>query len=611
MRAASEMSALKDIPTHDLNFFLHELRMRRLALMPTDAPVVLSAGAANQIYFDWFAENYPGRVERHIGVEYFAPAPDPLPEGVEWLARTVGDLSPVNDDEVDLVFAGQVIEHLWPDDMAGFLNEAHRVLRPGGSVVIDSPTRFITEGLAWTQPEHTIELEVDEIVELLTLAGFVEVDVKGIWLCYDRDRMLPLEIFSGGEDWPWQRRVIEAEGRPQESFIWWAEARNGDSRGDAAAVRRRVHEIYERVRPTYFERMRSEIGEPADDHSWRSFRAPRGQRGLLLRGPSIAMPPGRHEVAFRLRAEATDTRPAPSQTIAEVEVTRDDGQVVAGWSISARELPPGGVARDVMLPFELAETAFNGEMLVRSMGIVPITANVPVAVHENVGRSGKPGVRALGRDSARVRARMALRSVQRGLGWPARRLLDPRLEGLRNHGQLMATIVGERVDARANELGASIEGLAQRISPAVVQSTKGERSDVLPYVLRALGKLTPDAATILVADATRGPVSAVLGSLGYHVVAMPLDEGAQPVAAAVVRAALLDPATVEQVLRDVQPGGVVVLITEGPDHAAIGQLLDRWQLEDETVTQPQREGSPSLTLRRASLPRPLDGGSTR
>ena len=173
------MSALNDIPTYDLNLFLHELRMRRLALMPAEARVVLSGGAANEVYFDWFSENYPGRVERHIAVEYFQPPPDPLPEGVEWLARTLGDVSPVRDGEVDLVFAGQVIEHLWPDDIAGFLSEAHRVLRPGGAVVIDSPTRFITEGLAWTQPGHTIELEVDEIVELLTLAGFVDIDVKG------------------------------------------------------------------------------------------------------------------------------------------------------------------------------------------------------------------------------------------------------------------------------------------------------------------------------------------------------------------------------------------------------------------------------------------------
>ena len=156
--------------------------------MPGGARVVLSGGAAGSVYFRWFGANYPAHVERHIAVEYFEPPPDPLPEGVEWLARTLGDLAPVADGEVDFVFAGQVIEHLWPDDMAGFLSEANRVLRPDGYLVIDSPTRFITDDLAWTMPEHTLELEVDEIVELLELAGFVDIDVKGVWLCYDRER---------------------------------------------------------------------------------------------------------------------------------------------------------------------------------------------------------------------------------------------------------------------------------------------------------------------------------------------------------------------------------------------------------------------------------------
>ena len=148
---------------------------------------------------------------------------------MEWLPRTLGDLAPVRDGEVDLVFAGQVIEHLWPDDMAGFLSESNRVLRPDGHLVIDSPTRFITDALAWTMPEHTVELEVDEIVELLELAGFVDIDVKGVWLCYDRERAehMRLDLLGGGDEWPWQRRVLEAEERPRDSFIWWAEARNG------------------------------------------------------------------------------------------------------------------------------------------------------------------------------------------------------------------------------------------------------------------------------------------------------------------------------------------------------------------------------------------------
>ena len=61
----------------------------------------------------------------------------------------------------------------------------------------------------------------------------------------------------------------------------------------------------------------------------------------------------------------------------------------------------------------------------------------------------------------------------------------------------------------------------------------------------------------------------------------------------------------------VQPGGVVVLITEGHDPTAIEHLLDGWQIEDETVTQPQRESGPSLTLTRASLSVPVGSGPAR
>jgi SAM-dependent methyltransferase len=74
--------------------------------------------------------------------------PDPLPPKVEWLQRNLGDLSPIDDGSVDLVFAGQVIEHLWPEDVAGFLAEAHRVLRPGGFLALDSPNRLVTESSA-------------------------------------------------------------------------------------------------------------------------------------------------------------------------------------------------------------------------------------------------------------------------------------------------------------------------------------------------------------------------------------------------------------------------------------------------------------------------------
>lgn len=596
------MTVLDAIRTDEINLFLHELRMRRLALMPADARVVLSGGAANEMYFQWFAEHYPAQVERHIAVELFAPPPDPVPDGVEWLAQTVGDLSPVGDGEVDLVFAGQVIEHLWPEDVAGFLCEANRVLRPGGAVVIDSPTRFITRALGWTQPEHTVELEVDEIVELLELAGFVDIDMKGIWLCYDRERaqLLPLDAHGGRDEWPWRRRVIEADQRPRDSFIWWAEARNGAGRGDTAAVTRRAREIYERARPIYFEHMRTEIGNLSVDAAGERFSAPAVQ-GVLLRGPSMAMPPGRHEAVFHLQADAAQSLPAPGERIAVVEVTRDDGSVVADWTLTARDLPPGRAPREVVLPFELPDTAFDGELRVRSLGIVPLVANVTVAVRENVEQIRGPRARPVTPDLARQRAQVGLRRIKRTVGWPARRLLDPRLQGLRNHTQWIAAGIVERIDARTGELGARIDELAQKVAPPTVESTPSDRRIVLPYVLGAVGGLQT-GTSIAVADASSGSISRVLGSLGYDVVIVPSGDVASQVPAAVIRVKSIDAESIRRILQSLQPAGILVLITDGENQALIHSLLDGWHIDEETVTDPRSEDGAKIILVRASLP---------
>ena len=607
MTSLQDKPSLDDIPTHEFGHFLHALRTRRLRMMPPDARVVLSGGAAGSIYFEWFGGNYPTHVDRHIGVEYFTPPPDPLPDGVEWLPRTLGDLAPVNDGEVDLVFAGQVIEHLWPDDMAGFLSESNRVLRPGGHLVLDSPTRSITDALAWTMPEHTLELEVDEIVELLELAGFVDIDVKGVWLCYDRARaqMMRLDLEGGGDEWPWERRVLEAEQRPRDSFIWWVEARNGQQRGDAAAVRRRVGEIYDRFRSGYFERVRTEIGQPADDSLGRRFRAPRGAQGLLLRGPGCAMPPGSHEAVFRVRAEAVNTWVSPSRPIAEIEVTRDDEQRVADWTLTARDLPPGGAERELALPFETRDTAFNTEFRVRSLGVVPLVVSVPVAVREGVQHDGMLVARPLGRDSRQVRARMALRGAQRLIGWPARRLLDPRLDGIRNHTHWMTDRVGDRVDMRAHELAVRLDRIAERVAPVAAGSTRTERSTVLPYVLRAVAHVRP-GSTIVVGQTQRGAVSEVLATLGYDVVTTPPSDGVRRAAAAVVRPGSADGVSVERVASVLKSGGVMVVIANDHDRSRLAEWLEGWRIEDQTDVPGESDGDQGMILTRAVLPAPSE-----
>jgi hypothetical protein len=72
---------------------------------------------------------------RHVGVEAYESMPDDLPAYVEWIVNTADKMSGVENSSVDLVFAGQTTEHLWADELAGFLLESHRVLteRPAHS----------------------------------------------------------------------------------------------------------------------------------------------------------------------------------------------------------------------------------------------------------------------------------------------------------------------------------------------------------------------------------------------------------------------------------------------------------------------------------------------
>jgi len=71
-------------------------------------------------------------------------------------------MSGVRDRTCDLVFLGQNLEHLWPEEVAGFLAEAARVTKLGGHLVVDSPNRLLPKPLNWSHPEHTVELATDE-----------------------------------------------------------------------------------------------------------------------------------------------------------------------------------------------------------------------------------------------------------------------------------------------------------------------------------------------------------------------------------------------------------------------------------------------------------------
>lgn len=171
-------------PQIDFNELLHGCRSALLRTMPRVSGTMLSAGCAGGWYFDWVA-GCTGHTGRHIGIELFSPKPAGLPANVEWIANSVSDMRGVPDSSCELVFSGQNIEHLWPEETLGFLLESWRVLTVEGWLIVDSPNRLLTAPLGWSHPEHTIEFSPQEARRLLELGGFTVNALKGMWLCRD------------------------------------------------------------------------------------------------------------------------------------------------------------------------------------------------------------------------------------------------------------------------------------------------------------------------------------------------------------------------------------------------------------------------------------------
>ncbi|MFW0792631.1 class I SAM-dependent methyltransferase [Gordonia sp. CPCC 205515] len=102
---------------------------------------------------------------------------------------------PLPDASVDVVVNFQVIEHLW--DQAAFVAECHRVLRPGGVLLMSTPNRVTFSPGRDTplNPFHTRELNAAELTELLVDGGFSVSSMLG---SYHAPRLADLDAKWGG-----------------------------------------------------------------------------------------------------------------------------------------------------------------------------------------------------------------------------------------------------------------------------------------------------------------------------------------------------------------------------------------------------------------------------
>ncbi len=107
------------------------------------------------------------------------------PQGpVNYVYASMSDLSAFADDSIDLVYAGQSIEHVTVEEAKVVLREVHRVLKRGGHFCYDTPNRRVTilQFPNYVVDDHKYEYTHSEMVELLEGHGFAVREAKGMVL---------------------------------------------------------------------------------------------------------------------------------------------------------------------------------------------------------------------------------------------------------------------------------------------------------------------------------------------------------------------------------------------------------------------------------------------
>lgn len=158
-------------------FRRHEVVYRALVERCRDR-TVLEAGSGEGYGANMIADV----ATKVLGLDYDASAAAHVHARYPRVTMLRGNLDrlPVADSSIDVVVNFQVIEHLW--DQGAFLAEVHRVLAPGGILLISTPNRITFSPGRDTplNPFHTRELDAAELTELLVDARLEVDELTGV-----------------------------------------------------------------------------------------------------------------------------------------------------------------------------------------------------------------------------------------------------------------------------------------------------------------------------------------------------------------------------------------------------------------------------------------------
>ncbi len=134
--------------------------------------------------------------KRRIGVDANPDGARYVAPGVEFHEGDVRNLAFLGNGEVDVVFASNLLEHLETKrDVDQLVEEARRVLRPGGQLILLGPNARVVGGAYWDFWDHHLPITDRALLELMASHNLQTVEHHARFLPYTTGARMPQAQF--------------------------------------------------------------------------------------------------------------------------------------------------------------------------------------------------------------------------------------------------------------------------------------------------------------------------------------------------------------------------------------------------------------------------------
>lgn len=174
--------------------------------------------------------------------------------------------------------------------------------------------------------------------------------------------LMPLTPSSVENSWSLCERLLLAEKDPDNSFLWWIEARKANS-PNRNAMLALITEVFNQAWPERCSRFKSDVGRIVTDGEGHAVLAEPWQRGAMVYGPYMPLKPGRHFATFRVRVADVQEN--------NVSIVRCDVLGAGGREIVVRHLTAQDIEAStgtIGLEFELPALEFGVQARCNSLG---------------------------------------------------------------------------------------------------------------------------------------------------------------------------------------------------------------------------------------------------